>query len=214
MGGLTNTTPEHNTYLNLFAGQFTKKVKAPVDTPTEKSVSRVNKKGVTVHEISYNTLKDVTLLDIQKVRHDSFGLQWEFYFQHVDERFILTLPYTSGPTKGILFRLPNVDLSKPMTLIGHYFAGENGEPNKAAITITQNGVKVEYAYSKEVPNGMPPLEKIMVKGEEKNDDTKQMQFIEQVLDVTIRPQLKANAEMPSSFSVPEGPGEYDEQLNF
>jgi hypothetical protein len=208
MGGLDNRTPESNTYLSLFAGKFTKKVK----TPTENSVSRVNKKGVTVHELLYNTLADVTLMDIQKVRHENYGLQWEFHLKFMDEKFILTLPYSSGPTKGILFRLPNVDVNKPMTLVGHYFEGENGEPNKAAITITQNGSKVEYAYSKEIPNGLPPLEKIMVKGEEKNDDTKQMQFIEQMLDVSIRPQLNAAKEVIATDA--SNAGDYDEYLKF
>lgn len=209
MGGLDNRSSEQNTYINVVGGKFAKKVKAE----TEGAVSRVNKKNETVHELQYNTLADVNLVAINKKDGD-YGFQWEVTLKYMDETFILNLPYSGRQTNGIFFRLPNIAINEPMTLKCHMFTDDAGI-SKTFVTVEQNGKKIDPAYSKDNPNGLPPLEPIKVKGKDSWDDTKQMEFIERMIEIVIQPQLKAQSEfVPDNIDAVEHPEGYDPELGF
>ena len=54
----------------------------------------------------------------------------------------------------------------------------DGDNKASVLFINQNGAAIKHFFTKENPNGMPPLEKIKVKGVETWDDTKRMEFLE------------------------------------
>jgi hypothetical protein len=67
--------------------------------------------------------------------------------------------------------------------------------------INQNGVAVKHAYTKDAPNGMPPMVQVTVKGEQIWDDTDRLVFLQNMVDTQIIPKLKAiNGEQASGVS--------------
>jgi hypothetical protein len=62
---------------------------------------------------------------------------------------------------------------------------------KPYLTISQDGEKVEYFFTKDNPNGLPEMEKIQVKGKPTWDDTKRLIWLENYVFENITPALNA-----------------------
>jgi hypothetical protein len=60
---------------------------------------------------------------------------------------------------------------------------------KSSIFINQDGVSLKHAFTKDAPNGLPPMTQVTVKGSLVWDDTDQMVFLEKMVMDTIVPKL-------------------------
>jgi len=60
--GAENTNSGSKTYVNIYDGKFAIRCKED----TEGKITRINKVGKTVHELHYNTLKNMRITEIKK----------------------------------------------------------------------------------------------------------------------------------------------------
>lgn len=163
------------------AGKFTER--AQEGDP--KAVTRINKENRTVHELHHDAFVG-KLVDIKTRDSDKYGKSWVFDFADVPtkEVYHLQLSYSNGLAKAIIKMLPNLDLTKEFKM------SLSRKDDKTSIFINQEGQSIKYAHTRENPNGLPDMVKIMVKGKETWDDTEQLAFLEKMVNDTIIPRLK------------------------
>lgn len=160
-----------------------------VDANTPGAVTRVNKKNVTVHELFYDSFTG-KLLSIRK-RESPYGPQWEFDFKDNEDVYTLQLSYSNSYAKNFLKILPNADSTQEMKVQPSEKIVDGKA--KSSLFVSQNGVTLKHAYTKDNPNGLPPMEQIMVKGVPTWDDTKALVFLQEMLDRDIIPKLPKDA---------------------
>lgn len=168
-------------FITIYAGKLCQRVQEG----TEGAITRVNKIGNTVHEKFYDSF--VGKLESIQVRDGSYGKTWNFGFRDNEELYILQLSYSNSFSSAFLKQLPNVDLSQEMK-ISPSVKEEDGK-KRSSLFINQNGVALKHAFTRAEPNGMPDMEQVTVKGELIWDDTKQMVFLQNMVDTLIIPKL-------------------------
>jgi hypothetical protein len=158
----------------IFLGISNGKISRQFQTPTEKSISRVNKNGKTVHEEFYDFVEgkitDITTKD------SDYGKFWCVTLQDDGDKYVLQFNYSSGYANGFLKTLPNVDMSSIVKLVPK--ATQEGDKTKTTLFINQNNEGLKWHYTKDAPNGLPPMVKVKVKGKETWDDSDAMEFLE------------------------------------
>jgi hypothetical protein len=175
-------TNENGKFISIVGGRFC--IRVPEGTAGAET--RVNKLGKTVTEKYYDnfTGKLVGL----KVTDGNYGKQWEFSFQDGGEVYKLQLGYSNSFAKNIIKMLPNADLSKEMKVSPQTKVEADGT-KKSSIFINQDGKALKHAFTKDAPNGLPPMTQVTVKGSLVWDDTDQMVFLEKMVMDTIVPKL-------------------------
>lgn len=173
---------EQGQYFTILQGKFCIRV----DESTPNAKTRVNKEGRTVHEVFHDSFTG-KLVGI-KVQDSPFGKNWIFSFKDKESVFNLQLSYSNSYATSILKMLPNIDLSKEMKI--QPALKEVDGKNKSSLFISQDGVTVKHFYTKDNPNGLPPMEQIVVKGQPVWDDTKRIEFLHKMVEGTIIPKLK------------------------
>lgn len=176
-------------YLSVSNGRVSRYVKQP----TAKSVQRVNKNGVTVNEEFYGSVTGL-ITDIKTKEREGYGKQWQIYLQKGDNTLILSFNYSSSYASSFFKALPNVNVAKEVKLTP--WQKEINGKKKSAIYINQCGSNdsVEWFYTREDPKGLPPLEKIKIKGVEQWDDSKQTEFFENYVNTVFLPKLNGSGE--------------------
>ncbi len=192
---------EGGKYFNIYDGKFS--IRVPEGTAG--AVSRVNKTGKTVHEIYHDSFTG-KLVGI-KTADSPFGKQWIFSFVDGGAVYNLQLSYSNSFATNLLKMLPNIDLTKEMKIQPAVKLGEDGK-NKSSLFISQGGVNIKHAYTKDNPNGLPQMEQLTVKGQPVWDDTKRIEFLHAMVVKDIIPKLpkqavSANAPKPSGLEVSE-----------
>lgn len=152
---------------------------------TANSKNRVNKNGRTVHEEFYDYI-DGLIVDITTKEND-FGKFWMITLADGDQNQILQMNYSSGYSNAFLKCLPNVDLKSKVKIIPSQ--KQEGDKKKTSIFITQHGQPVKWFFTKDNPNGLPPLEQKKVKGKMQWDDSECMEFLENMINTQIKPNL-------------------------
>lgn len=200
MGALQNSG-DGRTFLNTFKGKFTVRV----NEQTEGAIKRTNKVGKDVYELHYDTLEDVVLQKIEKRESEDYGLSWNVFLAEArsDEAFTLTLPFSSRITMGLFLRLPNMELNKPFSLKLYYFDQEE----RASMVVYQNRQKVEPAFTKDNPNGLPDLVKTVINGQSTWDSTARMEFLEKLINEQVNPQLNQLGDHSDIETEDDAPGE-------
>lgn len=208
--GLENNTSAK--FLSIGDGKITKRVKEPTDN----SVSRVTKEGKTVHEEIYDAISGI-ITEIKTTDHPQYGRFWNIMLQDGNESFSLQMNYSGGYASAFLKLLPNVDLSEAVRIIPSMKI-DNGK-KKVSLFITQHGEPLKHFYTKDNPNGLPPLQKVKVKKSgklvEQWDDNEMMEFLEKMVVEEIQPRLKKTGNRKVSvttheeMSVPGSDGEDD-----
>jgi hypothetical protein len=201
-----STTEESNgsikNYLNITGGKITQKVKAG----TEGAVVRVNKMGVEVSELHFDTLSG-QIVNIHIEPSPYADKVWVITIRDGIDFYYLHLSYSGGTTMGLLNKLPNIDFSKDVILKVFRIFNETTKKDKDYLVVYQGGMtkghKVETAFPKD-PNGLPPMEQIKVKGALQWDDTKQMEWLENLIMSSIVPKL-GGAPAPEYASKVEAP---------
>ncbi len=97
--------------------------------------------------------------------------------------------------------LPNVDLTKEFKVSPS--VKEVDGKNKSSLFINQNGASIKHAFTREVPNGMPDMEQVTVKGQQVWDDTKRIEFLYNMVATQIIPKLEGvpEAQTPAKADV-------------
>lgn len=168
-------------YFTIYDGKFA--IKVEKGTPGSKD--RINKRNVEVSEIHHDSFT-AKLIDI-RTKDSEYGKMWEFDFRDGEEVYTLSLPYSNGSSTTILKILPNVDLTKEMKLQVSQKV-EDGK-KKTSLFISQDGKTLKHGFTKENPNGLPPMVMVKVKGQEVWDDTDRLAFLEAMVKEKILPQL-------------------------
>lgn len=187
-----STTEESNgsikNYLNITGGKITQKVKAG----TTGAVVRTNKMGNEVSELHFDTLSG-QIVNIHIEPSPYADKVWVITIRDGIDFYYLHLSYSGGTTMGLLNKLPNIDFSKDVILKVFRIFNETSKKDKDYLVVYQGGMtkghKVETAFPKENPNGLPPMEQIKVKGALQWDDTKQMEWLENLIMSSIVPKL-------------------------
>ena len=167
---------------------------------TEGAEKRNNKLGNVVYEKFYSSFTG-KLIDI-KVQDGTYGKMWNFVFKDKEEPYTLQLSYSNSFSTNFLKMLPNIDLSKEMK-IAPSVKNVDGK-DKSSLFVNQDGKSLKHAYSKDNPNGLPPMEQVTVKGVLVWDDTKRLEFLDNMVQTTIIPKLR---EMNGGTTVASPDGE-------
>lgn len=189
-------------YLSISNGKICRQVLQPTKT----SVTRVNKNGKTVHEEFYKGWKGL-ITSISVKEHKEFGKFWCITLTDKDGDAILQMNYSSGYSSAFLKTLPNIDLKSEVNFVPDMKI--EGDKKKTTVFITQHGQPVKWAYTKDAPNGLPPLKQVKVKGKITWDDSDCSEFLEKMVNETIVPQLKGAGQgkvsnVPVPAEVEEG----------
>ena len=176
---LSKANGSNTIYLSVADGYLVRSHKEANSNTTQ----RVNKKGKLVHEEKF---KDLTakLVGAETKKND-FGKQWCLKFQDGEETYIVNMPYSSRYSASFLKALPNIDLTKNIKFMPWSMVDKNDATKKVTgITCYQNDgngmVKVQPAFTKDAPNGLPEMKQIKVKGKVTWDDSDMTEFLENV----------------------------------
>ncbi len=178
---------ERGNYITIYQGKFTQNVKEG----TQGAVTRVNKNGKTVHEKYYDSFTG-KLVGI-KTQDGAYGKNWVFSFKDQEDVYLLQLGYSNNYAVSILKMLPNVNLDIEMKVSPK--SEEKDGKTQTSLFINQQGTPIKHAYTKDNPNGIPQWEQITVKGVPTWDNTKQMLFLENMVNTTIVPKLPKQVEV-------------------
>lgn len=172
--GLSNLGGANTIYLSVADGNLVRQHKQANERTTE----RITKTGKLVFEERF---KDLTAkLDTIQTRTNDYGTQWQLFFSDADSSYVIAMPYSSRYASSFLKALPNIDITKEMRLMPWAMKDKNDATKTiTGITLYQDGQKIAPYYTKENPNGLPPMVKIKVKGKEQWDDSDMMSFLEQ-----------------------------------
>lgn len=189
-------------YITILNGKFCVRVEAG----TQGAKERINKVGKTVHEVFYDSFT-AKLVNI-RTRDGEYGKSWEFDFRDGGEVYTLQLSFSNSYATNLLKILPNVDLTKEMKIQPSQKIVDG--KTKSSLFVSQNGVTLKHAYTKEKPEGLPQMEQVTVKGQTVWDDTKRLEFLEAMVHRDILPKLpKDTAAAPA----PSDAAEADEVMN-
>lgn len=153
---------------------------------TEGAEKRTNKLGNEVTEKFYDRFTG-KLIDI-KVQDSTYGKTWNFVFRDKEEPYTLQLSYSNSFSTALLKMLPNIDLTKEMTISPS--VKEVDGKDRSSLFVNQDGKAMKHAYSRENPNGMPEMEQVTVKGVLVWDDTKRLVFLDNMIQTLIIPKLR------------------------
>lgn len=181
-------------FLSISNGKLVRQFKQA----TDKSVSRVNKLGREVHEEFYDSLTG-TITDV-KTKESEYGKFWVVSVKDNLTTHFLELKYSSGYAVSFLKALPNIDVTKLVTITPRL--NVDGEKKSSVIFLNQNGKAIKHFWTKDNPGEMPQLKKIKVKGVETWDDTDRMEFLEDYVKTSILPKLKPNLQEVSEDDTP------------
>jgi hypothetical protein len=176
-------TRQSGNFITILGGKLCQRV----PERTEGSVQRTNKLGNVVFEKFYDSFTG-KLLDI-KVQDSTYGKTWNFVFQDKKELYTLQLSYSNSFATAFLKILPNIDLSKEIKVSPS--VKEVDGKNKSTLFVNQDGNALKHAFTRENPNGLPAMEQVTIKGDLQWDDTKQLVFLQNMVDTVILPKLAA-----------------------
>ena len=189
---------EGGNFITILGGRFCQRV----PSGTEGAVERTNKLGKQVHEKFYDSFTG-KLVNI-RTQDTAYGKQWVFDFKDKEEIYHLQLSYSNSFATNFLKLLPNVNLEKEMKVSP--MTKEIDGKQRSSLFINQDGVPLKHAYTREKPNGLPDLEKVVVKGQEVWDDTKRLAFLHNMVMTQVIPkleggtnELKAEADANAEF---------------
>lgn len=105
----------------------------------------------------------------------------------------LEMPWSSGYSKGFFMAMPNINFDYEVTVTPWMKEVNNKKKTSLYITNYNEKENVKWFWSKEDPKDLPQMEKVLFKGEEVWDDSKQQAYFEKYLNDNIKPKLQ-NAE--------------------
>ncbi len=188
---MTLENHEGGKFITIYNGKFT--VRVPEGTPG--AIARTNKIGNLVHEKFYDSFTG-KLINIRTRESALYGKSWNMDFRDGGEVYTLQLPYSNSYATNFLKILPNIDLTQEMKIQPSQKI-EDGK-TKSSLFVSQNGVTLKHAYTKDVPNGLPPMVQVMRKGKMEWDDSDRLIFLQAMVERDVLPKLPKDANVPLS----------------
>ena len=201
--GLDNR--EGGNYITILNGKFCQRV----DKSVVGAVERVNKLGKVVYEKFYDSFTG-KLVNI-KTQDGTYGKSWVFDFKDKDEVYHLQLSYSNSFATAFLKMLPNIDLSKEIKVSPS--VKEVDGKNKSSLFINQNGQTIKHAYTKDAPNGLPPMTQVMVKGSPVWDDTDRIEFLHAMVMKDIVPKLEGTPAGQASAPMAKKEDSFEKEVD-
>lgn len=185
--GAQSTEQNPVKYWSFMGGLFAQRVPEGTKGATSRELTKGPNEGKIVHEIHMDTIVGA-LVDI-KIKESQYGKGFQMIIDVTEpgeplQYFAIDFKF-DGAGKNLLYSLPNIDLSKDLGLktyaiedkekgrVNYYCVAYQGSLDKAG--------KIEKAFTRENPNGLPEMVKIKVKGVEQWDDTAQIEFLENII---------------------------------
>jgi len=169
-------------YITILGGKFCQRVQEG----TPGATTRTNKIGNVVFEKYYDSFTG-KLIGI-KTQDGNYGKTWNFMFKDREDVYTLQLSYSNSFSTAFLKILPNIDLTKEMKVSPS--SKEVEGKTKNSLFVEQEGKVLKHAYTRENPNGLPDMEQTKVKGVMVWDDTKRLEFLEEMVNTTILTKLE------------------------
>lgn len=179
--GLENR--EGGNYITILQGKFCQRV----PEGTVGAIQRTNKLGNVVWEKFYDSF-EAKLVGV-RTQDGAYGKSWMFDFQDNEEVYHLQLSFSNSFATAFLKMLPNIDVTKKMKLQPSVKLIDG--KNKSSLFVNQNGASIKHAFTRDNPNGLPPMEQVTIKGVQVWDDTAQLEFLQNMVMTTIVPRLDA-----------------------
>jgi hypothetical protein len=189
---LSNSQSTSTVFLSVVGGKISQKVKP--ETPG--AVKRVNKMGNDIYELQFSKLSGI-LNNVKLKEDDTYGNQYEIYLQDADENYVLQVPQSGRLASSFLSRLPNIDRTGYVEI--NTWATEEDGKTKQFLTVRQQDKVVQPYFSKDNPNGLPPLEQKKVKGQLVWDDSEQIEFYKELVKKTFNGPAPVKPEIESDL---------------
>lgn len=195
-----------NTFITILDGKFC--IRVPEGTPG--AVTRTNKEGRVVHEIFHDAFS-AHLIAVRITESDQYGKSWNFDFEDKTDGKVYTLQLSVSNSYAINFvkMLPNIDLSKKMKLSPSLKIVDGKK--KSSLFVNQDDKPIKHAYTKENPNGLPPLVLTKFKGNDAWDDTDMVEFLINMVETKIVPQLESIAPANEGTQTQQGTVQADDE---
>ncbi|HEY0769315.1 MAG TPA: hypothetical protein VGD31_03205 [Sphingobacteriaceae bacterium] len=186
----------HNTsavYLSLIDGKVVRRFKEPTQHSKPRTITKGVNTGKVIHEEHYDYIQGwIKDIKVKLPNDPSYGKTWIVTFLDDDgSEYVLQMDYSSGYSSAFLKTLPNIDFSNKVK-ISPTMKLEN-EKKKVGMFINQNGKWLKSFFTKDHPNGLPQMKKLIVKGKEVWDDTEMMAFLEKMVNNDVLPLLTKSA---------------------
>lgn len=188
--GLGNSS--HSIYLGIVDGKIARRFKEPIQGVTK---TRQTSTGKVVHEQLFDHLSgfitDISIVP-PKEEFKKYGDNLVVRMVDGDESYTLQMQKDSGYAVAFFKILPNMDFLKRTTIIPNMKM--ESDKKKVTIFVNQGGTSaLKHYYTRDTPNGMPELKKVMLRGEEVWDNFDLMKFFTDQLANVIKPRIAAAA---------------------
>lgn len=194
MGGLQKSTGR-KIFVNIKAGELVTK----------------NKEGIVD---TFRSLEGVlTGINISTKEYE--GREYEqlsLMITYDGELYELQMRFDSGYGRGFCYQISNATLDKPILFSPKY--SEKDGKKDYWLFLNQFGKPLQRAFTKDNPNGLPPMKEYYIKGKKVWDNTDQLAFWKKMIDEKIRPNLlhpaiaendidKVKEEIPDANNITE-----------
>lgn len=185
--GTKQTTGGNVQFYSFNYGRFTRRVDENFPGAEARVLKKGKNEGKTIYEYACDEIEGA-ITNIS-VRESPFGKNLKIEIdvstpEDPDNTIVLEFKFSSGAGKALLKKLPNIDFSKDVILKAYAIFDKEKDRTNYYITPYQEGKKIESAFTKDNPNGLPQLEKKKIKGETVWDDTEQLEFFEALISST------------------------------
>lgn len=133
------------------------------------------------------------LSDVYIKEDGKFGRELHLVIRDGQDLYVLQMRLESGYARAFLRVIKSASLAEPFTIIPMFKVTEEGQ--QAGMIVMQNGIALKWYYTRNHPNGLPELEPCKMKDPKSGklidgwDNTKQMEFLVNMLNTEIRPAL-------------------------
>jgi len=169
------TASSGKTFLKIFGGKIVQESSKKFTTDEELK-ERENKSGNVVYYVEYDSLSGLivgaTIRNVEALNADFLELD----IVDVVEQYRLSIPIDSRFAQSFMYRMLNLDLSKPVEIVPYTFESKEGK-KVSGLNLFQDGEKVAPLYTREVPNGLPEAKQVRKGREVKWDFTDQTNFL-------------------------------------
>jgi hypothetical protein len=194
--GLENGGGSQKTYLSISDGKIAQRVQEGA----EGAIKKTNKEGTKVYFEKHYPAVSGFIRGVQK-RATDFGERLQIDIEDSGTLYALEMPWSSRYSSGFFSCIPNIDVNKKIRFSPYMkVLVENGKDIKKTMLYLSyadekgadgKSVNIPWAFTKEQPNGLPEMKKVLFKGKEEWDDTERQAFFEKIMNEMLVPKILA-----------------------
>lgn len=187
-----STKNANGTFLGIREGKIVMRVTEPTDT--SKSRPKKGEETVIINEEFFDSLEGhiVGLKVVENEYDKEIYKSWLVVINDNGTDYMLKVSQNSRYGSGLMSRIENVDFSKPVEIVTYWIKQDDGK-HRGYLNIKQDGKKIEQKYTKDIPNGLPPLESTVFRGKKLWDSDNQIRFYEAIMNRLAPILIAANA---------------------